>query len=264
MQCNWLLDPYLPEDPTSDDPSVPPAIDDAQADYGINFYGATEPRALHNYFHGVFNQTLSFKEGNRNPTAAFNTFEGSKLTALFFGQEDPHNGPFDYAGLPTGPDFGTLTAEGNAFRQVFDDRGVYYLRTPIRVWHVDGATVVRDNVVESSAQGLGVIECKTGPVPGCARGTVELSGNTVGGAVSHGGERVQVASGCLLAVDAWSAPTAAEMEVTMTAQTCVSAAPIVIGDDLPIAHVGTVELDGPITTLRAATPATDPDLSYRP
>lgn len=260
VQCNDVRDPYLSGDSASQSPSSPSGISEAQSDYGVSFYGSTDPVARNNYFMGVFNQTLSFKEGNRNPTASFNTFEGSQLTALFFGQNGPHNGPYSYTGLPVGPDFGTLTADSNVFRETRDSRGVYYLRSPIRVWHVDGTTVLKNNVVETSAQGLGIVECRVSGDAGCAKGSVTLQNNAVSGAVLDGSTRVQVADGCLLTVDSWDSGSA--IPVSMTNQTCVSTNSVIAGSGLAVSQTGTRVLTGPIPALRTFMPAFDPDLSY--
>jgi hypothetical protein len=269
VQCNVVLDLYLSGDPVSTSPTQPSPIANPQSDYGVNFYGATDPVATHNYFGGVFSQSLSFKEGNRNPTATYNTFEGSSLTAMIFGQNGPHNGPYDYSGLPNGPDFGTLTAHHNVFREVYDFRGtqrvVYYVRSPMRVWHVNGTTNLSDNIVESSAQGLGIVpECRVSGDAGCAAGTVNLARNTVSGAVQDGATIYQVASACDLAVDSWSASNA--IPVSMTNQTCVSASPVVSGNGaFMFSQSGTRSLTTPIPTLRRLTPTVaDPDLSYHP
>ena len=270
VQCNIVLDPYLANDPVSTAPNVSPNIGNAQSDYGVNFYGATDPVAKYNYFGGIFNQTLSFKEGNRNPTAIYNTFEGSWLTGLFFGQNGPHNGPYDYSGLPNGPDFGTLTAHHNVFREVYDFRGatrvVYYLRSPIRVWHVNGTTNLSDNVVESSQHGLGIVpECDLSVSdPGCAQGTVNLTHNTVSGMVQDGAKPYPVAVACELATDSWSASN--QIPVSMTNQTCVNASPVVSGNGaFMFTQTGTRTLTTPIPSLRRMTPTlADPDLSYQP
>lgn len=265
VQCNSILDPYLPNDPNSQSPATPPNISDAQADYGVNFYGTTDPVATHNYFRGIFNQALSFKEANRNPTASFNTFEGSKLTALFFGQNGPHNGPYEYAGLPTGADFGTLTADSNVFREARDSRGVYYLRSPIRVWHVNGNVVLKNNVVESSEQGF-LIECKASSDGGCAQGSVSMTDNTVGGAVDNGGTRVQVnRTGCVLA---WTGITPPRVTASMTNTTCVSTPQTLwVGSDgfsggPTVSQSGTRVASSPVSSLRTASEQFDPDIEF--
>jgi parallel beta-helix repeat protein len=182
VRCNELLDPYLENDPTASLTSQ--SISDAQMDYGVNAYGSIGTRVEHNYFHGVFNQALSFKEGNLDAYAGYNTFEGFNLTALFFGQNIPHNGPYSFTHLPVGPDRGTLVAEYNVFRPVYGMRGatpvVYYARSPIRVWHVDATTVLRGNVIEAAQQGF-LLECRSGASAGCASGTILLQDNTVNG-----------------------------------------------------------------------------------
>jgi hypothetical protein len=182
VRCNELLDPYLDDDPAASLTSQ--SISDAQMDYGVNAYGSIATRVEHNYFFGVFNQALSFKEGNLDAYAGYNTFEGFNLTALFFGQNIPHNGPYSLTGLPVGPDRGTLVAEYNVFRPVYGMRAgtpvVYYARSPIRVWHVDATTILRGNVIEAAQQGF-LLECRSGSSAGCASGTILLQDNTVNG-----------------------------------------------------------------------------------
>ena len=266
IRCNLIYDPYLPNDPKAQTPTSTVGPTDAQTGYGLNFYGSMRPKAIHNYFNGVFNQTLSFKEGNLDPVASDNTFEGSKLTALFFGQNGPGNGPYSYTGLPRGPDQGTMVAERNVFRQVRDSRGVYYMRTPVRVWHIDGDVTLRGNVVESSEQGLGEVpECRVSGDAGCPTpgSTVRLEDNTVSGAVMMDGTRYQVnTTGCVLAVDSWTSSN--QIPVAMVDQTCVSTPQIIQGFASMFTQTGTRTLQDPIPTLRTATPATDPDLSYQP
>jgi hypothetical protein len=195
VRCNEILDPYLADDPVGS--LTAGSISDAQMDYGVAAYGSIAPRVHHNYFHGIFNQALSFKEGNRDPYAGYNTFEGFNLTALFFGQNLPHNGPYDFTGLPRGVDHGSLVAEYNVFRNVYGLRGtgrvVYHARSPLRVWHVDGNTTLRGNVIESARQGF-LLECRSGVDAGCAGGTILVQHNTVSG-------RVQNLSGTLSAVN---------------------------------------------------------------
>ena len=185
IRCNEILDPYLAQDVPATVTSGP-GVSDAQDDYGVAVYGSLQPRVEHNYFHGVFNQTLSFKEGNRDAYAGYNTFEGSALTALFFGQNIPHNGPYSFAGLPVDEDRGNIVAEYNVFREVYGIRDgakvVYYMRSPIRVWHVDGNTTVRGNVIEQAEQGV-MLECRSGSQAGCNAGTTRVTGNTIGGRV---------------------------------------------------------------------------------
>ncbi len=81
-------------------------------DYGVTVYGSVAPRVHHNYYRGIFNQTMSLKEGKRDPYAGYNIFEGFNLPALCLGQNVPDNGPYDYAGLPVGFDHATRWAAG--------------------------------------------------------------------------------------------------------------------------------------------------------
>ena len=257
VECNDIRDPYLANDVAAQTPTQTGGVSDAQSDYGVAVYGATRPIVNNNYFFGIFNQSLSFKEGSTNPTANRNTFEGSRLTALFFGQNRPHNGPYEYARLPTGFDRGVLTAVRNVFRQVRDARGVYYLRSPIRVRHVQASagSILRGNVVESGAQGL-FMECNqsTGDA-GCTSRTVRLEDNTVGGAVMVGSIRYQVnTTACIL-----TGPTASAVAIDTR---CISV-PVVRSGPNTVTQTGTVSASAPVSTLRTGpAPVFEPDLSY--
>jgi len=267
VRCNELLDPYLADDPTASLTSQ--SIGDAQMDYGVNAYGAISPRVEHNYFFGIFNQALSFKEGNLDAYAGYNTFEGFNLTALFFGQNVPHNGPYGYTGLPVGPDRGTLVAEYNVFRPVYGVRGaakvVYFARSPIRVWHVDATTILRGNVVEASEQGF-LLECRAGASAGCAAGTILLQDNVVGG-------RVRDLAGSLTAVNRTAGVllfSGLPAAVTLT-HNLFAMVPTTIGNSSDgvsgtpsVTQSGTTVMSstGAALPLRAARATTDPELAF--
>jgi len=266
VRCNEMLDPYLADDPVGSLTAGPTS--DAQMDYGVAVYGSQEPRVHHNYFHGVFNQALSFKEGNRDPYAGYNTFEGFNLTALFFGQNNPNNGPYHFTGLPVGPDHGTLVAEYNVFRNVYGLRGgakvVYFARSPLRVWHVNGDTTLRGNVVESSRQGI-ALECRAGTDGGCATGTILVQHNTIGGKVkdlSRTPTTVNTTSGVLVYTGLRArARIDSNVFVSLPAQVKpftdgVTGTPFLTSTNGRALSSRSAEL------LRQASPATDPDLSY--
>jgi hypothetical protein len=268
IRCNEVLDPYLAQDAPATVTSGP-GVSDAQSDYGVAVYGSLAPRVEHNYFHGVFNQTLSFKEGNRDAYAGYNTFEGSALTALFLGQNIPHNGPYSFTGLPIDEDRGSIVAEDNVFREVYGVRDgakvVYYLRSPIRVWHVDGTTTLRDNVIEQAQQGI-MLECRSGSQAGCNAGTTRLTGNTIGGRVRDLGgtiRQVNTTAGTMVYTGLQAQATldgntfALLGTVVGTYSDGVSGTPsLALSGNRELSSAGAASLD-----LRAATPATDPDLS---
>jgi hypothetical protein len=262
VQCNDVRDPYLPDDSAAQSPTGVPGFDDAQMDYGVQIYGATDPVVTHNYFFGVFNETLSFKEGNRNPTASYNTFEGSRYTGLFFGQNGINNGPYPYSGLPADVDNGRVTAEFNVFREGRDAKGVYYMRTPIRVWHVRAHPLTLDgNVVEVGNQGI-LLECVAGPIStitGCGEGSYRLTGNTVGGAVMFDDSRVQVnTTACILAGPISSTGITA----TSSKLRCINA-PLVKWGPQPVTLTGTQTANDPVPAMRMGPlPQYDPDLSF--
>jgi hypothetical protein len=269
VRCNEILDPYLAQDAPATVTSGP-GVSDAQGDYGVAVYGSLAPRIEHNYFHGVFNQTLSFKEGNRDAYAGYNTFEGSALTALFLGQNIPHNGPYSFTGLPVDEDRGSIVAEYNVFREVYGIRGgakvVYYMRSPIRVWHVDGATTLRGNVIEQAEQGI-MLECRSGSQAGCNAGTTRLTANTIGGRVRDLGgtiRQVNTTAGALVY-------TGLQAQATIDGNVFALLVSVVgtYGDGVPgtptLAYIGNRELSTAGTAsldLRPATASTDPDLSF--
>jgi hypothetical protein len=265
IRCNEVLDPYLAQDAPATVTSGP-GISEAQSDYGVAVYGSLAPRVEHNYFHGVFNQTLSFKEGNRDAYAGYNTFEGSALTALFFGQNIPHNGPYSFTGLPVDEDRGTIVAEYNVFREVYGVRNgapvVYYMRSPIRVWHVDGNTTVRGNVIEQAQQGV-LLECRSGSQAGCNAGTTRLTGNTIGGRVRDLGgtiRQVNVTAGALVY-------TGLQAQATLDGNVFASLGTVVGSYSDGVSGTPSVALSAnreltAAPDLRPATAATDPDLSF--
>jgi hypothetical protein len=266
VRCNEVLDPYLAQDALATVTSGP-AISDAQNDYGVSVYGSLQPRVEHNYFSGVFNQTLSFKEGNHDAYAGYNTFEGSALTALFIGQNRPHNGPYSLTGLPVDGDRGTIVAEYNVFREVSGVRGgarvVYYLRSPIRVWHVDGNVALRGNVIEQAQQGV-LLECRGGSEAGCAAGTIALSGNVVGGQVREldGTVRQVNTTAGVLVFSGLQAQTAITGNAFVGVPRVIGSYSDGVSGAPSYALSANREVSGaPAPSLRAATPATDPDLS---
>jgi hypothetical protein len=269
IRCNEILDPYLAQD-TPATVTSGPGISEAQSDYGVAVYGSLAPRIEHNYFHGVFNQTLSFKEGNRDAYAGYNTFEGSALTALFFGQNIPHNGPYSFTGLPVDEDRGTIVAEYNVFREVYGIRAgakvVYYMRSPIRVWHVDGNTTVRGNVIEQAQQGV-LLECRSGSQAGCNAGTTRLTGNTIGGRVRDLGgtiRQVNVTAGALV-YTGLQAQTTLDGNVFAQLGNIVGSYSDGVSGTPSLAYTGNRELStagAASVDLRPATPSTDPDLSF--
>jgi hypothetical protein len=269
VRCNEILDPYLAQDAPATVTSGP-GISEAQSDYGVAVYGSLQPRVDHNYFMGVFNQTLSFKEGNRDAYAGFNTFEGSALTALFLGQNIPHNGPYDFTGLPIDEDRGTIVVEGNVFREAYGIRAgakvVYYLRSPIRVWHVDANTTIRANVIEQAQQGI-LLECRSGSQAGCNAGTTRVTGNIIGGRVRDLGgtiRQVNTTAGALV-FTGLQAQTTLDGNVFASLGTIVGSYSDGVSGTPSLAYTGNRELASPTGVsldLHPATPATDPDLSF--
>ena len=270
VRCNEFLDPYLAQD-TPATVTSPPGISDAQSDYGVVVYGSLQPRVEHNYFHGVFNEAVSFKEGDWDAYAGYNTFEGSALTALFFGQNLPHNGPYGFSGLPVDNERGSIVGEYNVFREVYGVRDgasvVYYLRSPIRVWHVNATTTLRGNVIEQAQQGV-LLECRAGSQAGCDTGTTRVTGNTIAGQVRDLGgtvRQVNTTAGVLVFTGLKAATTIDDNAFAMLPRPVgiysdgVSGTPsytYTANREFSVPPAGT-NLD-----LRAASVRTDPDLSY--
>lgn len=268
IRCNQVLDPYLAGDPVGSVTAPPPTLE-AQADYGIAAYGTRGTRVEHNYFLGVFNQTVSFKEGNRDPYVGFNTFEGSALTALFFGQNVPHNGPYAFTGLPIDVDRGRIVAEANVFREAYGVRNgvkvAYFLRSPIRVWHVDGDVALRDNVVEQAAQGI-LLECRAGPQAGCVAGTALVAGNTLAGQVRDPGgpvRQVNTTAGVLVFSGLRARTTIASNAFALLPRAVGAYSDGVLGPlgYLTLGNRSFATAAGSLD-LRPAAAATDPDLSF--
>jgi hypothetical protein len=270
VRCNEVLDPYLAQDPTATVTSGP-SISEAQDDYGVVVYGTRDTRVEHNYFNGIFNQTLSFKEGNWDPYAGYNTFEGSALTALFFGQNIPHNGPYSFTGLPVDNDRGNLVAEFNVFREAYGVRNgadvVYYMRSPIRVWHVNGNTMLRGNVIEQAQQGV-LLECRSGSSAGCNAGTTVLSGNTIAGRVRDRGgtvRQVNTTAGVMV-YTGLQAQTGFDTNVFAGLAQVIGSYSDGVSGAPSYSYSGNRELSAPAgaasLNLRPATASTDPDLSY--
>jgi hypothetical protein len=270
VRCNEILDPYLAQD-TPGTVTSPTGITDAQTDYGVVVYGSLQPRVEHNYFHGVFNETVSFKEGDWDAYAGYNTFEGSTLTALFFGQNIPHNGPYSFTKLPVDNDRGSPVGEYNVFREVYGVRNganvVYYLRSPIRVWHVNGDTTLRGNVIEQAQQGV-LLECRAGSQAGCDTGTTHLTANTIAGQVrdlSGTVRQVNTSSGVLVFMGL-KAVTAIDGNVFSSVPGPVGIYSDGVSGTPNYTYTGNREFSvtpaGANINLRPATTATDPDLTF--
>ena len=271
VRCNELLDPYLAQD-TPATVTSPPGITDAQSDYGVVVYGSLQPRVEHNYLFGVFNEAVSFKEGDWDAYAGYNTFEGSALTALFFGQNLPHNGPYTFTKLPADNERGSLVAEYNVFREVYGTRSgasvVYYLRSPIRVWHVNGETTIRGNVIEQAQQGV-LLECRGGSQAGCDAGTTLLTGNTIAGQVrdlSGTVRQVNTTAGVLV-FSGLKAATTIDANAFGMVPRAVGIYTDGVSGTPTYAYTNNTELSAPppgtnIGLRAAGAAATDPDLSY--
>jgi hypothetical protein len=269
VRCNEILDPYLAQD-TPATVTSPPGVADAQSDYAVVVYGSLQPRVEHNYFHGLFNETLSFKEGDWDAYAGYNTFEGSALTALFFGQNVPHNGPYSFTRLPVDNERGAPVGEYNVFREVYGVRNganvVYYLRSPIRVWHVNGDTTLRGNVVEQAQQGV-LLECRAGSQAGCDAGTTRLTANTIAGQVRDlsGTVRQVNTSAGVLVFTGLKAATTIDGNAFASVPTPVG----IFSDGVSGTPTWTYTANREFSVtpaeadigLRAATAATDPDLT---
>src|SRR5262249_29124773 len=197
--------------------------------------------------------------------------EGSAWTALCFGRTVRLTGQYQFTGLPIDAERGSLTAEDNVFREVYGVRNgvkvVYYLRSPIRIWHVNGATTVRDNVVEQAQQGV-LIECRLGVEAGCDTGATRLTGNTFGGQVrdlSGVMRQVNTTAGALVFSGVRSAPSLSDNGFAMLPAPVAVFPGGVLGSPRYALAFNRVVAAPPAAApldLRPARPATDPDLSF--
>ncbi|MFA6004680.1 MAG: right-handed parallel beta-helix repeat-containing protein, partial [Elusimicrobiota bacterium] len=163
---NTIHDPYLAG-------MAPTLVDDSSStnwmnnnnlvlmDYGIQVSGTVRTQVVQNYFYGQFNQTVSFREGNRDYTVKDNTFEGFAGSAILFGQNIAVYGPYAYSGQARSLDSGTLRAEGNILRPAVGYQSAqlaeYRGNSAIRIGHLNQATVyVSSNIVEAAITGLSV------------------------------------------------------------------------------------------------------------
>ncbi len=199
---NVILDPYLAG-------QKPTLVDDSSnsnwlynnglvlMDYGVQAYGTVGTQVVQNYFHGEFNQTVSFKEGNRDYSVRYNTFEGSTGSAVLFGQNIAQYGPYSYSGQGKSQDTGTLRVEGNVFRPVVGLQGTqlaeYRLSGPIRMGHLNQATVyVTGNIIEGAIGGLSV-EMGINSSAGGPSGNLYASHNIINGDLYDDGTMVSPA-----------------------------------------------------------------------
>jgi hypothetical protein len=161
--------------------------------------------------------------------------------------------------------------QDNVFREAYGMRDgakvVYFLRSPIRVWHVDGDTMIRGNVIEQAQQGI-TLECRSGSQAGCNAGTTRVTDNTIGGQVRDlGGTLRQVnTTAGVLAYQGLQAQATFDGNVfALVPQSLRVFVDGLLGAPV-FGYVGNRDLTaapaGARLDLRPATPATDPDLSY--
>ncbi len=210
---NRILDPYLSG-------MLPTLVDDSSntnwtannslvlMDYGVQAYGTVRTQVLQNYFHGQFNQAVSFKEANRDYTVSDNTFEGFTGSGVLCGQNIGNYGPFTYSGQPISVDTGTLHIEGNIFRPVVGLQdghlAEYRANAAIRMGHLNQAIVyVRGNTIEAAISGLSV-EMGMNGVAGGPTGTLFADHNIVNGNIWDDGTMVSATAKTRL-VGRWNA-----------------------------------------------------------
>lgn len=193
---NEILDPYL----AGHHPTAIDVTDNTNwtfnntlvlMDYGVQAYGTLRTKVERNYFHGQFNQTVSFKEGNQNYAVLDNTFEGFTGTAVLFGQNTAQYGPYPTSGLPKANDTGTLIASGNLFRPVVGHQDLalaeYRASGALRLGHVENATVTLDhNVLEGAITGI-QIDMDVNGAAGGPTGSVEIHHNIINGRLYDNG-----------------------------------------------------------------------------
>lgn len=123
--------------------------DGTVSDYAVQFYGSTGAEVCHNYFYGQYNQVVSFKEGNRDYSIAYNAVQGGQNGAgLFAGQNNNTNG--------LGWDTGLIQIHHNYTSRAVSSSGanLYRGKDPIRVGYLRNADVrIYDNVCVGTHQG---------------------------------------------------------------------------------------------------------------
>jgi hypothetical protein len=148
---------------------------DNDTDYGFQFYASNSAEICHNYLWGQFDQAVSFKEGDVNPTIGYNTLEGGEYAGFFIGQNGNSNGLGLVKCNPCSVHHNWIGKSGNGFRSV----------GPIRPWHFTGTINVHDNVVVGAQEGIEV-NCGPGPIAdrdGCGDGLIRLTNNAFAGRV---------------------------------------------------------------------------------
>jgi parallel beta-helix repeat protein len=196
---NSFFDPYLPG-------MLPTLVDNAAStnwvannnlvlmDYAVASYGTVHTKVVQNYFHGQFNQVVSFKEGNRDYTVRNNTFEGFAGTGVLCGQNIASYGPYSYSGQPKAIDTGTLHIDGNVFRpKVGLQQGQlaeYRANSAIRMGHLNQAIVyVSGNLIEAAITGLSLEQGINGSVGG-PTGILYADHNIINGDIYDDGTMV--------------------------------------------------------------------------
>jgi parallel beta-helix repeat protein len=196
---NSFFDPYLAG-------MVPTLVDDPSSanwesnnnlvlmDYAVVAYGTVRTQVVQNYFHGQFNQVVSFKEGNRDYTVKNNTFEGFAGSGVLCGQSAASYGPYPYSGQPRAMDTGTLHIEGNVFRPVvglqLGQLAEYRADSAIRLGHLNQTIAhVSGNIIEAAITGLSLEMGISGSIGG-PTGTLYADHNIINGDVYDDGTMV--------------------------------------------------------------------------
>ena len=159
--------------------------DGTVTDYGIQMYGTLGAEICHNYFYGQYNQVVSFKEGNRDYTIAYNTIQGGQGGAgIFLGQNDNTNA--------LGWDTGLIRVHHNHVSRAVNASGgnLYRAKDPYRVGYLRNADVRFDSNVAVGTHQDGFF------VYGNGTGTVRLTNNAV--AAKANGTVFTSVSACIL------------------------------------------------------------------
>jgi hypothetical protein len=220
---------------------------DNDTDYGIQTYASKNTEICHNYLWGQFDQTISIKEGDVNPSIGYNTIEGGEYAGIFVGQE-ADNGLGPTTCNPCSVHHNWVGRSGSGFRSV----------GAIRIWHERGTVDVHDNVVVGGESGVEV-NCAGGsftPRTGCPDGTIKLTNNAFAGKVD-GTSRML---GCVIQTyGPGSTGTYGPLQITSTGLRCWDA-PLTYHLEPPFTHTGTTTGSNPQTSPAGPAPKFDPDL----
>ena len=210
---------------------------DNAVDYAVQMYGTVGAEVCHNYTYGNWHQAISFKEGNRDYSIAYNTIEGCDVgTCIFVGQNPGDNG--------LGYDTGLIQVHHNRVQRAVSSTGglLYHARDPIRIGYVSNGDVrVYDNVVIGPL-GMGMLIWQSGS------GRIAYTNNAV---FARANGTVDSVSACILR-------TGGGYTITSDRLQCYDA-PVLSGGGVTMTNTTTGSRN--ITLTAGPNPRFDPDLS---